>query len=183
MGKFYLNMKRNVGNQIETLKLVSIKAEQVTIPNNKFVHIQFRRFSGCPVCNFHLQTFIRRKRELDNANIHEVVFFHSSNENLIEYQGQFPFDIIADPTKKFYKQFGVETSIGALLHPKAIWTAIKANLRKGNPKAIAENGVLGLPADFLVAPNGKIIALHYGKHADDQWSMEELLDKVKNTSH
>lgn len=116
------------------------------------------------------------------ANIQEIVFFHSSKEVLLEYQGQFPFDIIGDPQKKFYKQFGVEQSIWALLNLKAIWVAIKGNLKKNKPKVNMEGGILGLPADFLIAPDGKILAAHYGKHAADQWTMEELLSKT-NASH
>lgn len=173
-------MKLKAESKFQQLQLESIKKENVQIPdqNGKFVHLHFARFSGCPVCNLHIQNFIRRKNELDAANIHEVIFFHSSRENLLDYQGQFPFDIIADPKKKYYKEFGVEESIWAVLHPKAIWTAIKANLKKHNPKPIAENGILGLPADFLISPDGKIMEVHYGKHAADQWSMDELLKKV-----
>ena len=37
-------------------------------------------------------------------------------------------------------------------------------------------GRLGLPADFLIAPDGRISALKYGHHAFDQWTVEELLD-------
>src|SRR5260370_10442324 len=32
-----------------------------------------------------------------------------------------------------------------------------------------------LPADFLIAPSGRINAVKYGKHAYDQWSVDELL--------
>ena len=35
--------------------------------------------------------------------------------------------------------------------------------------------MLGLPADFLIAPDGRVLAAHYGSHADDQWSLDELL--------
>jgi hypothetical protein len=36
-------------------------------------------------------------------------------------------------------------------------------------------GRLGLPADFLIAPDGRIAALKYGQHAYDQWTVDELL--------
>jgi peroxiredoxin len=174
-------MKLKAGTQIQRMQLNNIKDETVDIPNNKgkYVHIQFRRFSGCPVCNLHLQEFIKRKSELDQANIQEVVFFHSSKENLLEYQGQFPFDVIADPQKNYYKEFGVEQSIWAILHPKAIWASIKGNLKKNNPRFISENGILGLPADFLVSPQGEILGVHYGKHASDQWTMEAVIGQVR----
>ena len=36
-------------------------------------------------------------------------------------------------------------------------------------------GRLGLPADFLIAPDGRVMAAKYGEHADDQWSVDEML--------
>lgn len=32
------------------------------------------------------------------------------------------------------------------------------------------------PADFLIAPDGRVVAGKYGEHADDQWSVDELTD-------
>jgi hypothetical protein len=40
-------------------------------------------------------------------------------------------------------------------------------------------GSLGLPADFLIASDGRVLALKYGRHADDQWSIDELLTRVR----
>jgi hypothetical protein len=37
------------------------------------------------------------------------------------------------------------------------------------------NGNLGLPADVLIAADGRIVAAKYGEHAYDQWSVDELL--------
>jgi hypothetical protein len=33
-----------------------------------------------------------------------------------------------------------------------------------------------LPADFLIDPDDTVVAVHYGRHADDQWPIDELLD-------
>jgi hypothetical protein len=33
----------------------------------------------------------------------------------------------------------------------------------------------GRPADFLIAPNGRVLARKYGAHVDDQWSADEIL--------
>ncbi|KAA1249886.1 hypothetical protein F0Q45_12650 [Mycobacterium simiae] len=35
---------------------------------------------------------------------------------------------------------------------------------------------LGLPADFLIDSHGTILARYSGRHVDDQWSIDELLD-------
>jgi hypothetical protein len=32
-----------------------------------------------------------------------------------------------------------------------------------------------MPADFLIAPDGGVVARKYGEHADDQWSVDEIL--------
>jgi len=36
-------------------------------------------------------------------------------------------------------------------------------------------GRYGLPADFLVDRDGRVLAVRYGEHADDQWSVDDLL--------
>lgn len=41
-------------------------------------------------------------------------------------------------------------------------------------------GHLGLPADFLINSNGRVIAAKYGKHAYDHWSVDELLAPTPN---
>ena len=37
-------------------------------------------------------------------------------------------------------------------------------------------GPFGLPADLLIAPDGRIAAVKYGKNAYDQWTVDELLE-------
>lgn len=36
------------------------------------------------------------------------------------------------------------------------------------------SGRLGLPADFPIAPDGRVVAEKRGAHAYDQWSVDEL---------
>ena len=116
-------------------------------------------------------------RDIEEAGIQEVVLFHSANDELLPYQGRFPFDVIGDPDQTLYRRYGVGRSIRAVLDPRALAASVKGNLRKDKPKmsGMPEGGVLGLPADFLVRPDGTIKAAHYGKHADDQWTVDEML--------
>lgn len=173
--------KVNVGDNFPALVIKNIHDVEVKIPdsNSKFVHFQFRRFAGCPICSLHMQEFIKRSDEIKAAGIHEVVVFHSSKESLLPYQGGFPFDIIGDPKKELYKKFGVESSIFALLNPK-VWPAmIKSMMAENKPKGDPEGGRLGLPADFLISADGKVVASFYGSHAFDQWDVDELLAYVQ----
>ena len=160
----------------------NIHGSNVSVPDDKgrVTHFQFRRFAGCPICNLHLQTFIARYPEIQKAGIKEVVVFHSSDAELLPYQGRFPFDVIGDPDKVLYRKYGVEFSIWAILNPRAWPASIRGSLRKDNPalKGTPNGGVFGLPADILIAPDGRVKAVHYGKHADDQWEVDELLTRA-----
>ena len=43
-------------------------------------------------------------------------------------------------------------------------------------------GPTGLPAEFLIAADGLIKAVKYGRHAYDQWSVEEVLELAKQSA-
>lgn len=170
-------MKLQLDAVIAPMSLETIHGKAVVLPDpaTRYVHLQFRRFAGCPVCNFHLHSLSRRSTEIAAAGIREVVFFHSPVQEMLNYQAQLPFDCIADPGKKYYRQFGVETSWLAPLHPAVLWAGLRSVLHTGKLYKKAENGVLGLPADFLIGPGGHIVALHYGTHAYDNWDADALL--------
>lgn len=169
--------KVHAGDRFPDLRLQNIHGREVLVPDARspWVHLQFRRFAGCPICNLHLQTFIARIDEIEEAGIREVVVFHSPDASLLPFQGRFPFDVVGDPEKKLYGRFGVETSIYSLLNPAA-WSAIRAGQAvEDQPKSEPEGGVLGLPADILVRADGTVAASRYGRHAYDQWSVDEVL--------
>jgi hypothetical protein len=176
---------RRAPQRVAARTLTTISDRIVPLPASaQLIHLQFRRFAGCPVCNLHLRTFIRRNDELQRAAIQEVVIFCSSRDELRAYAGDLPFAIVADPERVLYAEFGVGTSPSALLDPRA-WGAIVRGVarsaiaflrgRERLPPMRPQQGSLGLPADFLVAPDGRVIASKYGRHADDQWSVDEVL--------
>lgn len=173
--------KFKAGDMAPPMKLVNIHGAEVPVPNakSKWVHLQFRRFAGCAICNLHLQSFVKRNAAVEAAGIREVVIFHSPKESLLPYQGKFPFDVIGDPEKKLYAQFGVGSSIFALLDVRAWPAIVRGNTAEDKPTVEPEGGVLGLPADFLIDAGGKIVASHYGRHSYDQWSVDELLALAK----
>ncbi len=174
-------MKLIVNQTTPSVLTETIRGEKIKLPDQttKWIHLQFRRFAGCPVCNFHLMTMAKRQEELKTAGIREIVVFHSSAEEMMKYQAQLPFDCIADLDKALYRQFGVEKSWLAILHPRVLLSGARWFLSTGRLYKKAENGILGLPADFLINQAGKIIALKYGTHADDHWSTDEILNLVK----
>lgn len=172
-----MGTKLVAGQPFPSLQAKNIHGAEVGIPAREgWTHLQFRRFAGCPICNLHLQTFTARHQELVRAGIREVVVFHSSDLELLPYQGRFPFDVLGDPNKILYEKYGVESSISALLSVKAVGASIKGLARDKPAMDPAPNGgILGLPADFLISADGIVRAVHYGSHAYDQWTFDEVL--------
>ncbi|TPG37001.1 peroxiredoxin-like family protein [Mycolicibacterium hodleri] len=184
-------MKVSSGDTVEPIELPTLKGGKVAVPGSgKLVHLQFRRFAGCPICNVHLQSVIRRRDEITAAGIHEVVLFHSTPEELETYVDEMPLDLIADPDRTWYRRFGVETSLRSVADPRSMAPVVKAalgsrhadrRLRLSAGMHSANGGHLGLPADILIDTDGTVVDAKYGKHAADQWSVDELLQLAKAT--
>ena len=179
-------MKVRPGENIRIRDLSNVDGEAIAVPDPaRLIHLQFRRFAGCPICSLHLQSVAARHSEITSAGIHEVVLFHSTPHELRAYVGGLPFDVVADPDKQLYKRFGVETSLRGVLNPRAWAPVLKAMLGRDGSKgstpsaktpAHPSGGRLGLPADILIDDTGKVLACKYGTHAYDQWSVDELLE-------
>ncbi|SEE57613.1 Peroxiredoxin [Streptomyces sp. Ag109_O5-10] len=172
--------------------LTAVSGAQIAVPDGaRLTHLQFRRFAGCPICNLHLQSVVRRHAEIAQAGIREIVVFHSPAEELRKHVTDLPFAVVADPAKRLYVEFGVESSYRALLSPRAWAPTARAILRstwailRGRerpPSRRPLGGRLGLPADFLIAPDGRVLAAKYGEHAYDQWPVDHLLELAAQTS-
>jgi peroxiredoxin len=173
------------GSLVAARELMAVSGEPVSIPGVKrLIHLQFRRFAGCPVCNLHLRSIVLRHDEIVAGGITEVVVFHSPEGELATHVADLPFALIADPDKRLYREFGVESGARALLDPR-VWGPIVLGVariawgivlgRDHAPANKPHGGRLGLPADLLVDGNGTVVAAKYGAHAYDQWSVDELL--------
>src|SRR5204862_2098937 len=169
------------GDVLPTTEMKAVTGETIRLPNPKrLIHLQFRRFVDCPICNTHIADFRKRAREIEAAGIEEVIVFHSSPASIRSYQKDIPFLMVGDPKKVFYKEFGVETSFG-FLSLKALGAAMRG-MAHGHFGLRLSGGPLGLPADFLISPSGQITAAKYGTHAYDQWSVNELIALAKGAA-
>lgn len=169
------------GTQLKPYQLLDIHGQPINIPESgRWTHIQFRRYSGCAVCNLHLHSFITRHNELAASHIQEVVVFNSTPERILADLPQSPLRLISDVDKHLYTQFGVGTAVMAVFNP-AVWIpAMRGAAQFGVRLPRDEETSWGLPADFLIDEEGKIVAVHYGKHANDQWSLDQLLTLVSH---
>lgn len=174
-------MKLSAGGNFPQLSVTTSDGRDLhlPVPGARYTHVQFRRFSGCPICNTHIAELRRAKHRLDAAGIHEVLFFHSTQSEVAAYHSDLPFDAVGDAAKRYYRRFGVESSL-SFFSLRALGAVIKSIIRR-DVGFKATGGPLGLPAEFLILPDGTIRAAHYGNHAYDQWSIEELLQLAAET--
>ncbi len=175
--------KIQVGKVIGKRTLVTAASEHVQIPDAKnLIHLQFRRFAGCPFCSVHLHSIVRRHDEIAAAGVRELVVFRSTAAAIRRHYADMPFAVIADPKDTLYAEFGVGSGLKAVLNPRALSAALPSVVRM-LPKLPGMppwgKGALGLPADFLIAPDGRVLARKYGAHATDQWSVDELLSVAR----
>jgi peroxiredoxin len=175
-------MKLKTGDLFPTKTFQTVSGKELHVPDSgSLTHLQFRRFVGCPICNTHIRQLIMRADEIKAAGVREVIFFHSTVEEMQPLQEGLPFDLVADAEKVYYKKFGIEASLTYILNGKAIAAAVRGMLR-GNLTLKMTGGPLGLPAEFLIEPNGRVRAAKYGRHAYDQWSVDELLEIARGRS-
>lgn len=171
--------KIQTGDIIPQHRLVTTASKPLTLPDpRQLTHLQFRRFAGCPFCSVHMGALQRRHAEIAAAGIREVIVFRSTAAALQRHHAGMPFAVVADPEDKLSAEFGVGSGVGAILNPRALAMALPSVVRMlprlpGLPPW--GKGVFGLPADFLIARDGRVVAFKYGKRADDQWSVDELL--------
>ncbi len=169
------------GDVVDVRQVDTVSSGQVTVPDpERLTHLQFRRYAGCPICNLHLRSFGQRHGELEAAGIREIAVFHSTTVAMAPYQYTLPFVLIADPQRTLYQEFGVERSVRAVADPRAWAAAARGWNRHLPPQSdTGDGGHTGLPADFLIAPDGRIAACKYGAHANDQWSYDEVLAQAQ----
>jgi peroxiredoxin len=107
-------MKVRPGDVVRIRELHTVEDKPIPVPDpERLTHLQFRRFAGCPICNVHLQSMVANHGQIVAAGIHQVVLFHSTPAEVRTYARDLPFDVVADPDKQLYEEFGVETSLRA----------------------------------------------------------------------
>lgn len=181
--------KLEAGKAFGPREFISVSGARIRIPDaNRLVHLQFRRFAGCPVCTMHLNALAQRRSEIAAAGVQEVIFFYSTAEEIRKHTSGLPFDFVADPDRREYLRYDVHVAARALLDPRA-WGSITkavalnfAAILRGRPvpPLNPRGSRLGLPADILISPEGRVLASKYGAHVNDQWSADQLLALVRD---
>src|SRR5260370_33472398 len=113
------NDKARAGDAFPPLELAATSGQLVTVPDpaGDYVHLQLRRFAGCPICNLHLHSIGARHDEIRSRGIREVVVFHSTAAELSKHEAELPFPLIADPERELDRRSHRGHGAGAALAP------------------------------------------------------------------
>ena len=163
------------GAQAPPFAAEALDGARVEIPSGGIVHLQFRRFAGCPICSLHLRSFARRHDELRAAGVTELVVFHSSAESLRRHHAELPFALLPDPEKRLYGLYSLEHGLSSMAHPRAMWAAMRGMVTAPMNPLDAEGGLTGLPGDFLIDAAGQLLFAKYGAHANDHLEVDDVL--------
>jgi peroxiredoxin len=152
----------------------TVSLEQVA---GRKVLLKFYRFASCPICTLHLREFIRRFDEIRATGLTPVVVFHSPKEKIEEgYQPGLPFEIVADPDKRAFKAYGVESSLGGMFSWDVMRDYARAMANGIFSRPLGhEGGIQGHPADFVIDERGTIVYARYGRNYADTLTVDGVL--------
>jgi peroxiredoxin len=141
--------------------------------------LKFHRYASCPMCNLKLHDFARHYPALHERGLEAVAFFHTPVEQIRAHAGRrkYPFALAADPEFQIYRRYGVQTSWSRLgfsvVLPSFYWDWLRA-MRHGFWGGMPPWQLAKIPADFLIAPDGRILLAHYGRHIGDHLPISDI---------
>ena len=145
---------------------------------DKYLLLSFYRFASCPFCNLRVHEMSQRYAELHARGLEMVAVFQSPADKILKYAGsvQRPFPIIADPDRRLYRAYGVETSWAGLA--RAVVTRfpdlLRAVFAEGFLPGTIEGEIQRLPADFLIGPDSRVLHAYYGRDIGDHMPLQYI---------
>lgn len=143
------------------------------------VLLSFTRYAGCPVCQLHVGRIAAAMAAFRARSCGVWMVFQSSPERLLEAMARWTpgFAAVADPGARLYGAFGAAPSLAGYLHPLSLVALARATFA-GERHGRFEGRETQMPADFVIAPGGRIALAHYGRHAGDDAPVDALLAAV-----
>ena len=135
----------------------------------KKIVLGFFRHVSCPFCNMHVHNLLFVREELEEKGVQVICVFESKAEKMLSssfHQGVSPIPLISDPTKELYYQYDIEFSKTKMLQSRVL------DLPTDGAKDATKDLI---PADFFINEDFTVHTAHYGKHANDHLSIDDVL--------
>lgn len=175
-----MGMRLEVGQTAVPFTAETIDGRAVSLRQfaGKPVLLMFFRYASCPMCNLRLHDLAKEYAGLRNRGLAVLALFHSPARAIRAHAGgrQYPFPLVADPEFRLYRMYGVETS-----WPRLLLSIVKPGFYVSFFRSLL-HGFWGgaawqmakMPADFLVGPDGRLVAAHYGRDIGDHLTVAQL---------
>ena len=176
-------MKLKIGNSAPLFTAEAMTGKIVSLDDyrNNNLLIKFYRFSSCPICNLHLRNFVKHFDDIQQQGLSVLCVFHSPISSMKKNQAHaLPSELIADPEKKIFRSYGVESSWTGMISWNVVrdyFFAMKAGLPSG--MLSHDGGIKGHPADFIINRDGKLVFAHYGRNYADSLSVADIVTIAK----
>ncbi|MBI9012191.1 MAG: redoxin family protein [Clostridiales bacterium] len=168
-------MKLEVGRKAPDFEIKSLDGAvyNLKMMTGKKFMLSFYRYASCPFCNLRVSFLmdLHKRLNLDNQMIG---IFQSNEEDMMTYVGRLSpeFPIGSDYERKYYKAYGVDTSLMAyIIGAMRLNTLLKA-YKKGFHISRSMGPRTTVPADFLIDEKGIITDAYYGHDISDHLDLE-----------
>lgn len=152
---------------------------------NKHVLLVFLRYSACPWCNMTIHRLSVEYPMLQENDCEVIAFMQSKpaniQKNIYDMHRVRPgFPIIPDIDLKYYKQYGVKTSLpAAAVSIKDIPYWLKSISVHGLKRPEIDGNLLLVPATFLVSPGAQsIVKAEYGSSFYDNQTFTKIYEPL-----
>ncbi|OGG99934.1 MAG: hypothetical protein A2600_05870 [Candidatus Lambdaproteobacteria bacterium RIFOXYD1_FULL_56_27] len=180
-------MKLQAGDLAPQFQALDHEGNQVELAGyrGQWVLLSFYRYASCPFCNLRVHHLSQRAEELKKQNLQLIGIFQSPPEAIKQHAGarNLSFPLVSDPAQSLYRQFSLGTSwwgvfSGMVFKMPTLMQAMANGFWPGS----IEGEFTQMPADFLIAPSGKVVLAKYGKDLGDHLSLDEVLSQVVQLS-
>lgn len=163
------------------------KPFQLSDHMGKRILLSFFRDAGCPFCNFRVYELTHNHEQWQDQNLEIIAVFSDTSEQVRRFVSKHPrpFTMLADPDLELYNRYGIEQSGSALLKallfkfPRILKGLFKGARPSKNPHLTI------VPADFLIAEDGRVAKVWYGRDTSDHIPLDEVqnfIDEGKATA-
>lgn len=142
--------------------------------------LSFMRHAKCAFCNYRLHELSMRRGLFESAGVEVYGVLNSTpDETRAHTKGNLDqaIKLIANPSRSFYRNYGVVENVGGAASINVFITDVKA-LLAGYPPTLRSFLDTTIPADFLIDPEGVLWLAHYGNDFTDHVSFDVLEEFV-----
>jgi len=171
-------MKLKSGQPAKNFSSLDLAGNSISLTDYEGRHLMlsFYRYAACPLCNLRVHQLIQHYDSFVEKKLHLLAVFQSPSESIHKYAGKqkAPFPIIADPQRKLYRLYGVESSWSGFLKGSLRIPMVTSALIKGFWPGKMEGIKSMVPADFLIGPDLTVQVAYYGNDIGDHLPVEKI---------